>query len=197
MDFSRYPNDKLTDHAMAAWSGTPCLGAFSHGEGLYAAATFARPDAGCTSVSCSLALDGPSSAHQDTASAQRVSLVIRSDDSGMSHSANTGSGHLRGIALSLSMCNTPTAPRFPATAKSFTPRRWRSTLCNTNEGPIALIGRRQPRFNLVVTHVGIDDQELGALGDGTGDDSLPRVGESTRVWSRVSASAFRLATFSS
>ena len=140
---------------------------------------------------------GASSAHQDTASAQRVSLVIRSDDSGMSHSANTGSGHRPGTPLSLSICTTPTAPRFPATATPLMPRRWRSALCITNERPIALIGWRQPRFNLVVTHVGIDDQELGALGDGTGHDSLPRVGESIPVPSRVSASASRLATFSS
>ena len=177
MDFPRYPNDKLTDRATVAWSGMPCLEAFSHGEGLYAAATFARPDVRTTPVFTLAGLERGLSAHQDTASANKVSLVIRSDDSGMSHSANTGPGHRPGTTLSLSICTTPTAPRFPATAKPFTPMRWRSTLCNTNEGPIALIGWRQPRFNLVVTHVGIDDQELGALGDGTGDDSLP-------VWER-------------
>jgi hypothetical protein len=124
-------------------------------------------------------------------------LVIRSDDGGMSHSANIGSGDQRGTAHSLSMCTTPTAPRFPATAKPLTPGQRRTDTSITKERPVSLIGRRQPRFNLVVTHVGIDDQELGALGGGTGSDSLPRVGASMPVLSRVSASAYRLATFSS
>ena len=37
---------------------------------------------------------------------------------------------------------------------------------------IALIGREQPRFTLVVTHIGSDDQELGALGEGLAGDVL-------------------------
>jgi chitin disaccharide deacetylase len=37
---------------------------------------------------------------------------------------------------------------------------------------LALIGRLHPRFNLVVTHVGIDDSELGALVDMNTDGPL-------------------------
>jgi hypothetical protein len=124
-------------------------------------------------------------------------LVIRSDDRGMSHSANIGRGHVGETALSLSIYTTPTAPRFQATAISFMPACWRSALFNTNELPATLTGQRQLRFNLVVTHVGIDDQELGALGGRTGGDFPPRVGEASAVLSRVTASASRLATFSS
>ena len=61
---------------------------------------------------------------------------------------------------------------FQTTAMSNTPSRWRSALSITNERPVALTGPCQPRFNLVVTHVGIDDRELGALGDGIGSESL-------------------------
>ena len=124
-------------------------------------------------------------------------MVIRSDDGGMSHSANVGSGDQRGTAHSLSMCTTPTAPRFPAAAKPLTPGHRRTDTSITKERPVSLIGRRQPRFNLVVTHVGIDDQELGALGDGTEGDSPSWVGESVSVLSRVTARPIRLAAFSS
>ena len=40
---------------------------------------------------------------------------------------------------------------------------------------LALIGRLHPRFNLVVTHVGIDDSELGALVDMNTDGPLPEM----------------------
>ena len=123
-------------------------------------------------------------------------MVIRSDDRGMSHSANIGREQDFEAGLSLSTQYTPTASRFQATAKPFTPTTLRS-FSITNEGLVALTGQRQPRFNLVVTHVGIDDQELGALGDWTEGDSLPRVGESTSVLSRVTARPTRLAAFSS
>jgi hypothetical protein len=40
---------------------------------------------------------------------------------------------------------------------------------------VAMIDRLQPRFNLVVTHVGIDDAELGALLDMNTDGPLPEM----------------------
>ena len=44
---------------------------------------------------------------------------------------------------------------------------------NKTDSLLALIDRLQPRFNLVVTHVGIDDAELGALLDMNVDGALP------------------------
>ncbi len=124
-------------------------------------------------------------------------MVIRSDDRGMSHSANIGREHAFEAGLSLFTQYTPTATRFQATATPFTPMWLRSAFSFTNQSPVALTGQRQPRFNLVVTHVGIDDQELGALGDGTEGDSPSWVGESVSVLSRVTARPTRLAAFSS
>jgi predicted glycoside hydrolase/deacetylase ChbG (UPF0249 family) len=54
---------------------------------------------------------------------------------------------------------------------------------------LALVGRLQPQVNLVVTHVGIDDAELGALLDmnvdgGLADMSKNRQGELTALTSR-------------
>ena len=46
---------------------------------------------------------------------------------------------------------------------------------NKADSLLALIGRLQPRFNLVVTHVGIDDAELGALLDMNVDGGLPEM----------------------
>ena len=40
---------------------------------------------------------------------------------------------------------------------------------------VAMISRLAPRFNLVVTHVGIDDSELGALLDMNTDGALPEM----------------------
>jgi chitin disaccharide deacetylase len=40
---------------------------------------------------------------------------------------------------------------------------------------VAMIGRLQPRFNLVVTHVGIDGPELAALEDMNTDNPLPEM----------------------
>ena len=141
------------------------------------------------------------SPHQDTASAKRVSLVIRSDDRGMSHSANIGHGHAFGTGLSPSTLNTPTAQWFQATAAPFLPSSRRSTDTNTTESPTALAGQLQPRFTLMVAHVeidsGTDNRELGALDDGIGNDSSSRVGEPTSDLSCVSARPARLAAFSS
>jgi len=82
-------------------------------------------------------------------SANRFHLVFRSDERGMSHSANHGRGHLRETGLLLSMLTTPTVPRFQATTIFLAPRRWRIADTITNERPIALTGPHQPRFNLV------------------------------------------------
>jgi hypothetical protein len=114
----------------------------------------------------------------------------------MNHSANIGRGHAFGADLSLSF-NTPTASRFQAAATPFTSRRWRSTLSSTSERPIALTGQPQPRFTLAITHVGIDDRELGALGDTIGAASPPRVGETAPALSRRTAGPRRPAAFSS
>jgi len=40
---------------------------------------------------------------------------------------------------------------------------------------VAMVSRLSPRFNLVVTHVGIDDAELGALLDMNTDGALPEM----------------------
>jgi len=123
-------------------------------------------------------------------------LVIRSDTRGMSHSANIGRGHAFGADLSLSL-DTPTASRFPATARPFAALPRRSLHFSTTEGPVSLIGQLQPRFTLAITHVGIDDRELGALGGGIDADSSPRVGESARMPSRRTAGPGGPAAFSS
>jgi hypothetical protein len=140
------------------------------------------------------------SPHQDTASAKRVSLVIRSDARGMSHSANIGHGHAFGTGLSPSTLNTPTAEWFQATAAPFLPSSRRSTDTNTTESPTALVGQLQPRFTLMVAHVeidsGTDNRELGALDDRIGGDSLSRVRESRSVPSGLPAMPRRLAAFS-
>jgi predicted glycoside hydrolase/deacetylase ChbG (UPF0249 family) len=70
---------------------------------------------------------------------------------------------------------------------------------------VAMIDRLQPRFNLVVTHVGIDDAELGALLDMNTDGPLPemsknRQGELTALTSQrfrdaVRARNIRLITY--
>jgi predicted glycoside hydrolase/deacetylase ChbG (UPF0249 family) len=46
---------------------------------------------------------------------------------------------------------------------------------NKTDSLLALIARLQPRFNLVVTHVGIDNAELGALLDMNIDGGLPEM----------------------
>lgn len=70
---------------------------------------------------------------------------------------------------------------------------------------LAMIGRLQPRFNLVVTHVGIDNAELGALVDMNTEYPLPdmskhRQGEldaltSERFSQAVKARNVRLVTY--
>ena len=70
---------------------------------------------------------------------------------------------------------------------------------------VALIDRLQPGFNVVVTHVGIDDAELGALVDMNTDNPLPdmsknRQGEldaltSRRFRERLKARNIRLLTY--
>jgi predicted glycoside hydrolase/deacetylase ChbG (UPF0249 family) len=40
---------------------------------------------------------------------------------------------------------------------------------------VAMVSRLSPRFNLVITHVGIDDSELGALLDMNKDGALPEM----------------------
>jgi predicted glycoside hydrolase/deacetylase ChbG (UPF0249 family) len=46
---------------------------------------------------------------------------------------------------------------------------------NKTDSLLALVDRLHPRFNLVVTHVGIDDAELGALLDMNKDGALPEM----------------------
>jgi predicted glycoside hydrolase/deacetylase ChbG (UPF0249 family) len=44
---------------------------------------------------------------------------------------------------------------------------------NKTDSLVAMVDRLHPQFNLVVTHVGIDDSELGALLDMNSDGALP------------------------
>ena len=98
----------------------------------------------------------------------------------MTHSANIGREREFGAGLSLSTMNTHAASRFQASAASHEAFPGR-TLFNTTTGPITLIGRCQPRFNLVVTHGGIDDRELGALSGRSAIDAHVDVPSAHRV----------------
>jgi len=91
----------------------------------------------------------------------------------MNHRTNSGFERMLGIVPSRSTLNTPSAPRFPAASALCPTSKYDAALSNTTEGPATLAGRLQPRFNLVVTHVGIDEEELGALSDMHGVDALP------------------------
>jgi hypothetical protein len=103
-------------------------------------------------------------------------LVLRSDDRGMSHAAHGGHERQFGAGLALLPVQPPAALRFRAGALQSASSRSRTTLSNTTNGSIALIGRAQPRFELMVIHIGSDDQELGALGEGFAGDVLPTGG---------------------
>jgi predicted glycoside hydrolase/deacetylase ChbG (UPF0249 family) len=46
---------------------------------------------------------------------------------------------------------------------------------NKTDSLVAIIDRLQPQYNLVVTHVGVDDAELGALLDMNTDGGLPEM----------------------
>ena len=150
-----------------------------------------------TSVSRSLAPRPGLSAHQDTASAQQVALVLRSDDRGMSHIAYVGLERPLEAGVARFSAHQPTASRFPAGPVRSASWQQRPPLSDTTNGPIALIGREQSRFNLVVAHIGIDDQELGALGDSIAGSVLPVGSARSLGRSRGSAGPARLAAFSS
>ena len=67
---------------------------------------------------------------------------------------------------------------------------------NKTDSLLAMINRLQPSLNLVVTHVGIDDAELGALLDMNTDGGLPemsknRQGELNALTSRQFSEALR------
>jgi hypothetical protein len=124
-------------------------------------------------------------------------LFIRSDDRGMSHSANIGREQLFSTGLSLSTLRMPAARRVQATAASFVQASRRYTNAITHESPIRLIGPFQPRFTLMIARDGIDDRELGALDDRNGSGSSSRVGESCSDLSCLPAMPRRLAAFSS
>jgi hypothetical protein len=94
------------------------------------------------------------------------------------------------------MLTTPTVPRFQATI-SVAPRRWRVADSITNERPVALTGSASTALQPRVTHVGIDDRELGALSDRIGDDLPMLVGKANPMLSRVTARPRRFALFSS
>ena len=100
-------------------------------------------------------------------------MIIRSDDGRMSQSTNSGLEHLLGIVPTRLTLNTPTAPRFPAASALCPTSTHDRTLSNTTKGSALLAGRLQLRFNLVVTHVGIDEEELGALSGRHGADPVP------------------------
>jgi len=115
----------------------------------------------------------------------------------MSHSANIGLEPRLAAGPSRFTFNTPAVRWFRVTAAPLGPRRHRTAHSMTTLCSIDSIGHVQPRFNLVVTHVGIDDQELGALGDGFAGGALPSR-EMPSTWlSRGCARPTRLAPFSS
>jgi predicted glycoside hydrolase/deacetylase ChbG (UPF0249 family) len=68
---------------------------------------------------------------------------------------------------------------------------------NKTDSLVAMIDRLHPRFNLVVTHVGLDDAELGALLDMNSDGALPemsknRQGELDALTSRRFSDALKV-----
>ncbi|HKH90819.1 MAG TPA: hypothetical protein VKA54_03395 [Gemmatimonadaceae bacterium] len=91
----------------------------------------------------------------------------------MNHRTNSGLEHLLGVVPSRSTLNTPSVPKFPAASALCPTSKHDAALSNTTKGSARLAERLQPRFNLVVTHVGIDEEELGALSDMHGVDALP------------------------
>ena len=100
-------------------------------------------------------------------------MIIRSDDGRMSQSTNSGLEHLLGVVPTRLTLNTPTAPRFPAASALCPTSTYDRTISNTTKGSAVLAGRLQLRFNLEVTHVGIDEEELGALSGRHGADPIP------------------------
>ena len=66
-----------------------------------------------------------------------------------------------GLGMSEYFGETSESPQYSAAPRS------------KGDSLVALIDRLHPRFNLVVTHVGIDDAELGALVDMNTDEPLP------------------------
>jgi hypothetical protein len=101
-------------------------------------------------------------------------LIIRSDDGRMNHSTKSGLEHLLEVFPAHLTLNAPSAPRFPAAAAPCPAWKYDSTtISNTTKGSVALTGHLQLRFNLVVTRLGIDEEELGALSGIHGADALP------------------------
>jgi hypothetical protein len=94
------------------------------------------------------------------ASPEQVYLIIRSDDAGMSHSVNMALEKL-GLGMSQYFGDTRYDPQYSAAPRDKT------------DSLVAMIDRLKPRFNLVITHVGIDDAELGALVDMNTSGPLP------------------------
>jgi hypothetical protein len=114
----------------------------------------------------------------------KVYLIIRSDDGRMNHSTKSGLEHLLGVVPSRITSNTPSAPKFRAAA-ALCPT-WKhdgNIISNTTESSVSSTGRLQQRFNLAVTHAGIDEEELGALSGRYGADALPGTRVARREWS--------------
>ena len=176
--------------ALPASAAFPTQGRFVRG------CNICTPGSRSTSVSRSSARPSGLSAHQDTASAQQVYLVLRSDDRGMSRSAHVRLDHGLAAGLALLPERAPAAPRFQAPLAPFGSSGLRPTLSHTTSGSMMLIGQVQPRFKLVVAPIGIDDQGLGALGGGIAGGLPDRDAPSARS-SRGSARPWRLAAFSS
>jgi hypothetical protein len=105
--------------------------------------------------------------------AEQVYLIIRSSHGRMKLSTKSGLEQQLGVVPSRSTLNTPSASRFPAASALCPTSKHDAALSNTTESSATFAGRLQPRFNLVVTHVGIDEEELGALSDMHGVDALP------------------------
>ena len=106
----------------------------SHIEGLYAAATFCTPGSRTHVGLTLMVLETGVSAHQDTASAERDYLDLRSDDRGMSHSAHDALELRFEAGLARTVLNTPAALRFPAAPSPSGPRRPRAAFSVTTTG---------------------------------------------------------------
>ncbi|HEX9487667.1 MAG TPA: ChbG/HpnK family deacetylase [Gemmatimonadales bacterium] len=115
-------------------------------------------------VSAPVAVFGQAAATQRAAASDPIYLIIRTDDVGMSHSVNMGVQKLLDTGFPVSVSEMFACPWYQEAA----PRSKADSL-------VAMIDRLRPGVNAVVTHVGVDDAELGALVDMNTDEPLPEM----------------------